>query len=195
VCLHTDTPQNAYRERTFTSGERDENDSLDQCRCNDAAMGRDLERPAVAGVNHVGTSVTDLERSIRFYCDVLGATVVREPYSGDRASFSGRIAILALGTHILDLFEHAGNRGESFEPARTGLDHIGLGATCNDELTAWASWLDSCDVKRSAIRELENNMGALFDFVDPDGIQLEFLFIDIGQLPPQAPPGVFQNQG
>ena len=158
-------------------------------------MGSDLKRPAIAGVNHVGISVTDLERSIRFYCDVLGAAMVRKPFGGDRG-FSGRMAVLALGSHILDLFEHTANEGEHFAPARTGLDHIGLSATSTDELNAWADWLDRCDVKHSVIREVEKNMGAMFDFVDPDGIQLEFLYIDTAQLPPpHAPPRVFQSQG
>ena len=158
-------------------------------------MGSELKRPSIAGVNHVGISVTNLERSIRFYCDVLGAVIIREPYGGERAAFSGRMAILVLGSQVLDLFEHSGNNGERFDPARTGLDHIGLIANSSDELQGWASWLDDCNVRRSPLREVENNMGALFDFVDPDGIQLEFLFIDTGQLPPQAPPGVFERQG
>jgi hypothetical protein len=102
-------------------------------------------------------------------------------------SISGRMAILAIGSHILDLFEHSANGGEQFEPTRTGLDHIGLTANSSDELRSWARWLEGCDVPRSAIREVENDMGALFDFVDPDGIQLECLFIDVGKLPPKAP--------
>ncbi|AGB24817.1 lactoylglutathione lyase-like lyase [Mycobacterium sp. JS623] len=156
-------------------------------------MGSELARPHIGGINHVGISVTNLERSIRFYCDVLGVAMVRQPYGGERAAFSGRMAILALGSQVLDLFEHSANRGERFEPARTGLDHIGLTANSRDELQSWASWLESCDVTCSPIREVENNMGALFDFADPDGIQLEFLFIDVTKLPPQSPEGVFDS--
>lgn len=128
--------------------------------------------------------MTDLEQSVRFYRDVLGATVVRKPYRGDRAAFSGRMAILALGAHILDLFEHAANGHETFEPAHTGLDHIGLTATSSEQLQSWANWLDRCGVARSEIRQVDDNLGALFDFVDPDGIQLEFLFLDTDALPP-----------
>jgi glyoxylase I family protein len=137
--------------------------------------------------------VARLEPSIRFYCDVLGATVVRKPFSGDRASFAGRMAILALGTHILDLFEHEANGGERFDPARTGLDHIGLNAGSREELHAWANWLDGLNVARSPIREVDGDLGCLFDFRDPDGIQLEFLFIDAAKLPALSPPGLFAN--
>jgi glyoxylase I family protein len=141
-------------------------------------MPGDVGRPQLVGVSHLGISVANIDRSLRFYCDVLGALLVRPPYSGDSRSFSGRIAVVGLGAHGLDLFEHAANSGERFEPARTGLDHIGLTAESNEELQAWASWLDARDVRRSPIREIEN-VGAMFDFVDPDGIQLEFIFVDL----------------
>lgn len=135
------------------------------------------DRPNLADVSHIGFSVTNLERSIRFYCDVLGAPLVSAPTSGDNPSFSGRMAVVFLGGHALDLFEHASNEGERFKPARTGLDHFALMAESSENLHAWARWLDSCDVPRSAIREVAG-IGALFDFVDPDGIQLEFFFLD-----------------
>jgi len=69
----------------------------------------------------MGFSVRNLDRSIRFYCDVLGAVLFREPYNGDGPSFSGRMVIVGLGTLGVDLIEHAGNQGESFEPAPYGL--------------------------------------------------------------------------
>ena len=53
-------------------------------------------RPATSGVSHLGLSVTDLDRSVAFYGDVLGAVIVRSPFPGTSASFSGRMAILAL---------------------------------------------------------------------------------------------------
>ena len=67
-------------------------------------MTSDLDRPHLAGVHHLGFSVTNLERSIRFYCDVLGADLWREPYDGDSPSFSGRMALVSLGGLGLDLF-------------------------------------------------------------------------------------------
>jgi glyoxylase I family protein len=94
----------------------------------------------------MGFSVRDLDRSIRFYCDVLGATLLREPYDGDSPSFSGRMALVGFGMFGLDLFEHAGNGGEPFEPARTGLDHLAFGAQSVAEVKRWASWLDECGI-------------------------------------------------
>jgi glyoxylase I family protein len=142
----------------------------------------DLERPPLVGVHHLGFSVTSLERSIRFYCDVLGADLWREPYGGDRSSFTGRMALVVVGGLGLDLFEHQRNEGEGFDAARTGLDHFALGAQSIEELRGWASWLDECGVPHSEIRTLDGDIGAMFDFVDPDGIQLEFIYIDQAKL-------------
>jgi len=63
---------------------------------------------------------------------------------------------------------------------RTGLDHFALEANSVDELQAWATWLDSCGVARSAIREVADGLGKMFDFVDPDGIQVEFIHLNLG---------------
>ena len=134
-------------------------------------------RPQQSGVSHVGSSVTDLDRSLAFYCDVLGALLVRPPFAGDRRPFTGRTAILMLGLTVLDLYEHEGNRAERFEPARTGLDHLALMADSYEDLDAWASWLDAHDVPHSDVRD-SGGFGAQFDFVDPDGIQIEFCFLD-----------------
>jgi glyoxylase I family protein len=103
---------------------------------------------------------------------------MREPYNGDSSAFAGRMALVLLGTVGLDLFEHAANAGHAFAPDRTGLDHLALAAASLDELNAWASRLDSHGVTRSPIRETDA-FGSMFDFRDPDGIQLEFFFLDL----------------
>ena len=136
----------------------------------------DVVRPQPSGVDHVGLSVTDLDRSISFYRDTLGALVVVAPFEGYRG-FSGRMAIVLLGLTIVDLYEHAANRGESFEPSRTGLDHLALSAESHEEVDAWARWLDSRGIPHSEVRD-SSGFGALFDFVDPDGIQIEISFLD-----------------
>jgi len=136
----------------------------------------DVKRPQQSGVSHIGLSVTDLDRSIGFYRDVLGALVIRPPFGGDRPPFSGRTAILLLGLTVLDLYEHSSNGAERFEPSRTGLDHVALIADSYEELDAWGRWLEARGVRHSEVRHAQGS--ALFDFVDPDGIQIEFCYID-----------------
>jgi glyoxylase I family protein len=137
--------------------------------------------PQLRGTHHLAFSVSDLDRSVAFYCDVLGAALVRPPFDGESPAFSGRMAIVALGATGLDLFEHAANESEPFDPARTGLDHVGFAAESAEELQSWLDWLESCNVSHSGVRDITfggTTLGAMFDFRDPDGIQLEFLFRD-----------------
>ena len=134
-----------------------------------------MSHPQIAGVHHLGLSVRKLDRSVRFYCDVLGAALFREPYDGDSPSFSGRMAIVALGALALDLIEHASNGGEQFQPARTGLDHLSFPTESIDDLRDWASWLDACEVSHSGVRDVAG-IGGMLNFADPDGIAWSFCF-------------------
>ncbi len=140
--------------------------------------GRDL--PRLAGLHHLGISVANLERSMRFYLDVLGADLLVGPHDGTSPSFTGRMAILSLGGSIFDVYEHSRNEDQRFDPAHTGLDHFALAATSLDELQDWATWLDSCGVARSGVREAADGRAKIFDFVDPDGIQIEFIYLNLG---------------
>ena len=140
-------------------------------------MQTELDRPDPVGLSHLGLSVSNLERSISFYCDVLGATLARTQYDGDSPAFSGRMAVVIIGSLILDLFEHRGNGGGQFDPSRTGLDHLAFVAQSSEELQGWASWLDAHDVALSEMRDAQG-VGTMFDLADPDGIQLELLFLD-----------------
>ena len=137
-------------------------------------------RPRLAGLHHLGISVANLDQSLRFYCDVLGAKVVVGPHDGTSPSFVGQMAILRLGGQILDLYEHARNEGERFDPVRTGLDHFALEARSPEELQSWATWLDTRGVARSQVRAAADDRALLFDFVDPDGIQIEFIHLNLG---------------
>jgi catechol 2,3-dioxygenase-like lactoylglutathione lyase family enzyme len=117
---------------------------------------------------------------VRFYRDVVGADLLVKPNDGTSPSFTGRMAVLSLGGRIFDICEHSRNEGERSDPVRTGLDHLALEAASPDELQAWATWLDICGVARSAIREVADGLGTMFDFLDPDGIQVEFIHLDLG---------------
>jgi catechol 2,3-dioxygenase-like lactoylglutathione lyase family enzyme len=93
----------------------------------------------IESLEHVGLSVADLERSIAFYRDVLGFTLVRIVESpptmrlGDVVGLPGcaaRIAHLVLGGTMLELFEYHDPEGRPIPPDRTQADrgfiHIGL---------------------------------------------------------------------
>ena len=135
-----------------------------------------VERPLPVGIDHIGLSVTNLDRSTAFYCDVLGGEVLAAAH--DAGAF--RRAVIRLGSlWIIDLNQFYLNDGTPFDVTRTGLDHLGLIASSCETLEAWGRWLDANGIARSPLRDMPPPfVGAMFDFVDPDGIQLEFSFVD-----------------
>jgi hypothetical protein len=71
-------------------------------------------------------------------------------------------------------------------------------------LERWASWLDACDVAHSGVREIvagdtgtttAEPLGAMLDFVDPDGIQLDFLFLDSEKIQQRGPTPIWISVG
>ena len=90
-------------------------------------------------LGHVALSVADLDRSIAFYRDLLGFSVVRivdcppEGKLGEVMNLPGacgRLAHLALGDGVLELLEYAHPRGAAIPPEGTladlGFTHICL---------------------------------------------------------------------
>lgn len=138
-------------------------------------MDQTVGRPRQVGIHHLGLSVTDVERSTAFYCEVLGATVVRPPHRSE--TFSGKRSIVRVGPNGIDLNQFDDSSRDQFDPKRTGLDHVAFTVESLEDLEAWAQWVDGTGVARSIIRD-GGGVGAVFDLVDPDGIQIEFYFLD-----------------
>jgi catechol 2,3-dioxygenase-like lactoylglutathione lyase family enzyme len=120
--------------------------------------------------------VTNLERSLKFYRDLLGAPLLYEGFPNDEVTFAGQIACVLLGGVGLDLQQHDANMGAQFESSTTGLDHLALSVPTRGDLEAFATLLDEAGVVHSPIREAGPIL--MFDFCDPDGIQLEFCWSD-----------------
>ncbi len=96
----------------------------------------------ITNIDHVALSVTDLEKSIAFYQDIIGFEVVRvlecgpEMRLGDVNGMPGstaRIAHLTLGNNMLELFEYQTPKGKSIssdhKQADKGLIHFGFTST------------------------------------------------------------------
>ncbi|MGZ4793718.1 MAG: VOC family protein [Ilumatobacteraceae bacterium] len=120
------------------------------------------------GINHVAFVVSDMDRAVRFYKDVLG---LREVDAFPDRSF----VALSWGTNIHDIALIQG--GDVATRARSGVHHVALSLAGGPvELSELAEHLRRCEV----------NIRMAFDhvvtrsiyFSDPDGNQLE-VFVDM----------------
>ena len=133
--------------------------------------------PKLAGIDHVGLTVPDVEASEAWYARVLGLTrlFVERHHQG-----MGHTVILHRPDSpqfTLGLDKHEGNRGERFDECRTGLDHAAFYVADRAELDAWADHLDRQGVPHAGITErTEPFPYAVLVFRDPDNIQLELIW-------------------
>jgi len=132
--------------------------------------------PDFSAVHHLALTVSDLERSERWYCDVLGMSKLVDMPESD----AHKIALLVHpGSQLLiGLHWHASNEGGPFSEFRNGLDHVGFAVADRAALEEWKARLDELGVDNSGITDAP--YGCVLVFRDPDNIQLEFFSMPAG---------------
>ena len=142
---------------------------------------------AIVGAHHTGYTVSDLDRSVAFYRDLLGFELIaaQEKEGGYLAAIVGypdahvRMAHLRVpgGEHVLELFEYvapAGTRAD-VEPRNVGASHVCL---LVDDLPAEYERLRERGVDSFVSPPIEvdtgiNRGGFGLYLLDPDGITVE----------------------
>jgi glyoxylase I family protein len=128
--------------------------------------------PTIAGIHHVSITVSDIDRSVAWYEELLGLVQLMEekhPDGGGHAVVLGKPDwSMCLGVH-----HHDTNGAERFSETRTGLDHVGFLVSSRAELDAWEARLTQRSVEHSPITDAEGY--AVLVFRDPDNIQLELI--------------------
>ncbi|AYC41206.1 VOC family protein [Streptomyces griseorubiginosus] len=118
---------------------------------------------------HIGLNVTDLDRSLAFYRDVLGFTALAEGKEEGR-----RYAFLGDGdTLVLTLWQQA---GQPYGPDRAGLHHLAFEADSIERVREYEEALRAfgADFAHEGVvahREGAGSGGIFFH--DPDGTRLE----------------------
>lgn len=138
------------------------------------------ERPSpvrIKRLGHVVIQVRNLERSVRFYTEVLNFRV------SDDAS-SGGVFLTAIGDHhTIGLFPSDGDNAEIPSKGAVRLHHFAMQVETLDELFEIRAYLQERGV--TFVWEGRRAMGGhtSVEFLDPDGYHLE-LFCDMDQIAP-----------
>ena len=133
---------------------------------------------AIDGIHHLRLTVTDVERSRRFYTGLLGFDVAAEsPPAGDPAAeavfkvlFGG--VVLSRGSLLMGLRPVAPHT-DRFDEDRCGLDHLSFGVAGRAELEEAERLFDEHGVSHGDIVTLESFGIHVLPFRDPDNIQVE----------------------
>jgi glyoxylase I family protein len=126
--------------------------------------------PAFPSITHVAVTVTDLERSTRWYTALFGA----DPVLDEDEQIGGfHHTVYALeGGQLFGLHTHPRAADDSFDEHRTGLDHVSFACRDRSEIEEWGRRLDELSVAHGDIVDAHYGIG--LSFRDPDGIALEF---------------------
>jgi catechol 2,3-dioxygenase-like lactoylglutathione lyase family enzyme len=130
----------------------------------------------IKSFDHFTITVTDMERSIKFYRDILGLPVL-----GKLVKEDGIFVYLKLGTGMIELFEF-NNKGKPYQVKELediGIQHLGLKVDSVDEVT---ERLKKEDVKFVVEPRSVDGVRLAF-FKDPDGIFLEIMEGELDLLP------------
>lgn len=125
----------------------------------------------IRGIHHVTAISSDITRTVAFYRDLLGMTLIKEGVNIDDPSakhFYFGDAEGAPGT-VLTFMEY-----QAMEPATIGTGathHIALRVSSQDELAAWRDYLASHGVECTPV--MDRTYFHSIYFKDPDGHVLE----------------------
>ena len=136
-----------------------------------------MTRPDFTVLHHIGLTVTDVERSERWYGDVLGfeRMMVEQHHGGTGYA----VVMNRPDTHVfIGLDAHTTNEGEPFGEHRTGLDHLAIGVAERADLDRWATWFETKGVAHGGVNDVSEPFPyATLTVRDPDNIQVELMWM------------------
>lgn len=128
-----------------------------------------VDQIATQGVHHFRLTVTDVDRAVAFYTQVLGFKKLMDLDPG--AFLSNGAVGLGIGPH-----PHPARavKGDRFDENRVGLDHMSFAVASRVALDDAVRVLDEHGIPHSEVRDLGEAFGiCILVLRDPDNIQLE----------------------
>jgi len=132
----------------------------------------------LGAIHHIRLTVTDIERSRKFYTELLRfkvaveATASHDPKSDPSYPVLWGGVVMAKGSYLLGLRPVAA-KGDRFDEDRVGLDHLSFNVESRAAMNAAIKLLDERGITRGEVRELTSFGICVLPFRDPDNIQLE----------------------
>ena len=145
--------------------------------------------PNISGAHHAALTVTDVDRSVAWYEDLLGMQTL---FGDDNDEVTFKLLSHPSGWY-LGLREYKGKPKDTFDEYRTGLDHFAFTVPTQDDLDQWLATLQEKGVTTSEIKVTP--IGSVITFRDPDNIQLELRASPPELTPPTGLPGLREGSG
>ena len=123
------------------------------------------------GLGHIVLTVSDMDRSQKFYGDLLGFEIQDINYKSGTMLLGFSFTVGGISFWIVKHDQTPS--GDRFSEFRIGLDHLGFKATNEAELQAMADKLIKAGVNTKGVETFATG-NKYVSFRDPDNIQLEF---------------------
>jgi len=120
-------------------------------------------------LDHVGLKVTDMDKSLRFYCDGLGLKLLRRKDKGPGVAS----AVLAVGAQEMNLFSNPAFAASGADGDPPGLDHFCLEVESASIVELLAA-LARADIAVAQLPVKRSDGISLF-VSDPDGCRVELI--------------------
>jgi glyoxylase I family protein len=129
-----------------------------------------MAAPAIIGLGHLDFTVTDGDRAMRWWEQVMGFKLLAK---WEQPGYSGWTMVHPCGL-VVTAVTHAEGDASAFDERKVGLDHVAFRVSDLAALEAWANRLDALSVTHSGVQDVQGHRGGpLIVLRDPDNIQIE----------------------
>ncbi|AIN17361.1 MULTISPECIES: VOC family protein [Yersinia] len=123
---------------------------------------------AIRQVHHIAIIGSDYQASKKFYCEILGFSLLSEVYREARDSWKADLALN--GQYTIELFSFPSPAPRPSRPEACGLRHLAFQV---DDIELAMQELDAAGVICEAVRIDPYTQSRFTFFNDPDGLPLE----------------------